>query len=81
MRPQAERGGTAKMSEPSRQFNALWVVYCRPIDFPSTVAGAVPTPDVLTAETLAALRDAAPAGLVTLDRSPGDDPVIVECWV
>jgi hypothetical protein len=33
------------------------------------------------ARTLDGARSAVPPGLFRLDRSPDDDPVIVECWL
>ena len=41
----------------------------------------IPTRDAWAAESLAAARTVIPPGKVKLDRSPDDDPVIVEVWL
>ncbi len=70
---------------------AIWTVYDHPRDFPGDfvarrfvvdAGGARPTDDILTAKSIDVLRDLLEArGLVKLDRSPGDDPKIVESWL
>jgi len=40
-----------------------------------------PTDDVLVADELDGLRQKLPAGLYRMERQPGDDPFIVECWI
>lgn len=69
---------------------SMWVVYARPADFPDefvarrfTISGGQerPTDELLRADSLEALRRLAPFGLGAIPRQPGDDPVIVECWV
>lgn len=68
----------------------LYVVYHNPRDFPGqhvirkqtagrgTVAIAAKP---LVMRTLEEVRAALPAGLVRLERDPGDDPCVVEVWV
>ena len=41
----------------------------------------VPTDDVLLDDTLDALRNRLPPGLVQMPRDPSDDPNIVESWL
>ncbi|QDT94288.1 hypothetical protein [Gimesia algae] len=41
----------------------------------------VPTGDHWTAETLEAVREQLPEGLVCLPRFPEDDPNIIEVWI
>lgn len=74
----------------------MWVIYDHPKDFPDcfvarkhVVVGGLPpgismsgaTPETLTADTLAALREKLPPGLTCLTRDLGDDPVILETWL
>jgi hypothetical protein len=67
----------------------MWVVTWNPSDYPMqavarprliTTGGDVALNSVLLANTLDDLRLRLPTGLVRLDRSPEDDPVIVEIW-
>lgn len=70
----------------------MWVVYDHPTDFPDhfvarrweVLRQEHPTDDVLTADTLEALRftiEREKFCTVQLARSPGDDPKIVEVWM
>lgn len=65
----------------------IWVVYDHPSDYPHHYVarmwdGITPTQSILVADEVekirAMLRD---LGLVKLDRSPGDDPKIMETWL
>lgn len=67
-----------------------WVVYERPRDYPNKFvlrrwdirAGSmIATDDLQTADSLAAIRKAVPAGLYRLKRFEEDDPCIVEVWL
>ena len=68
----------------------IWTVYFNPKDFPgrhvarrSEVGpeGALATDDILLGEIDDIRLAFAKCGLVKMTRSPGDDPVIVECWI
>ncbi|MFL5256634.1 MAG: hypothetical protein ACJ8AI_27820 [Rhodopila sp.] len=52
----------------------------QPGEFTARLATAMPTPYVLRAETLAALRAALPTGLTWSGRQPNDPPDLVEIW-
>lgn len=70
----------------SQSVLSIWVVYDHPSDFPGGFIARLhkndqPTGQVLTHATLNGLRRLLPHGLVCLHRAPGDDPVIVECWL
>lgn len=63
----------------------LWTVYFNPADFPGEYVARCwaldqPTDFIIRASTLEALRSMLPAGLYRMDRTPGDNPVIVETW-
>jgi hypothetical protein len=68
---------------------SLWTVYDHPSDHPAYWVArrweirreAVPTGDLLKADTLDELRGLLPPGLDRLPREPGDDPAIVETWL
>ena len=68
---------------------SMWTVYERPADHPQQYVArrwiAIPkaelTSEFLVADDLESLRQKLPAGLVRMDRNPGDDPVIVETWI
>lgn len=65
---------------------ASWAVYDRPRDQPGQVVarryvGLVPTEDILTAETIDAVRALLPAGLHCIPRQAADSPELVECWI
>lgn len=67
----------------------MWVVYDKPRDYPTQFVARKwvieeegrPTPDVLTAPTLAALRAKLPPLLTMIPRATHDDPNIVEVWL
>lgn len=70
----------------------IWTVYRHPTDYPhgyvarmsvirSPMRGYMPTDLVILGDTLAAVRDALPPGLIRLDRDEEDDPHIVESWL
>ena len=64
----------------------LWTVYDSPIDLPGRFVARKwmldrPTDELLQDKTLDGLRQKLPQGLVRLERSPQDDPKIVETWV
>lgn len=71
---------------------STWTIYERPRDFPDDYVvrewqsdgnGNVrPTPEAQRYPTLEAARAPLRArGLVCIERSPGDDPCIVEVWL
>lgn len=68
---------------------SIWTVYDRPADYPTKFVARrwlatmqlVPTDDVLLDDTLDALRNRLPPGLVQMPRDPSDDPNIVESWL
>jgi hypothetical protein len=75
-----------------KQLLHIWTVYERPSDFPDefvarlylvgdggTNYGATST--VLRAPDLDGIRAKLPRGLWRVERSPTDDPVIVESWL
>lgn len=64
----------------------LWTVYDSPIDLPGRFVARKwlldrPTDELLQDRTLDGLRQKLPQGLVRLERSPQDEPKIVETWV
>ena len=64
----------------------LWTVYDNPRNYPGLFVackwlGLTPTNEVITAPTLAALRDKLPRGLFCVSRDVKDDPCIVEIWI
>lgn len=68
----------------------MWVIYDHPADWPEGYIGRLhyslpePTPTLLyaTADDPEELREAfRGAGYTKVDRSPGDDPPIMESWV
>lgn len=63
----------------------IWTVYDNPRDMPDKFIARKwindkPTDEVISGETLEAIRDALSNGLTCLSAQPGDDPVIVETW-
>ena len=69
-----------------------WTIYATPADFPSVpyvVRGWLVGPGgqvrdsgaIGFADTLEQARNYLPPGLVRFERSPDDDPVIVETWL
>ena len=69
----------------------MWTIYDRPRDFPTlfvarkfriSARGAFPTHEIITHLTLSDLRARMRArGLTCLERSPEDEPQIVEIWL
>lgn len=70
----------------------MWVIYWNPIEYPGKavarrwIAGPkipVIDPDSkpLIGRTVEELRGLMPVGLYRMERSPGDDPSIVEVWM
>lgn len=68
---------------------SIWTVYERRADYPTKFVARrwlatiqlVATDDVLLDDTLEALRNRLPPGLVQMPRDPSDDPTIVESWL
>jgi hypothetical protein len=71
---------------------AMWTVYKNPSDYPDKYVarrfdvdgdGPKPSASIIIAESLEVLRETLEfeLHLSCLDRSPGDDPVIVETWL
>lgn len=70
---------------------AIWTVYDHPLDYPDKFVarkslissdGVKQTSTVIWSPDLEVVRETlARDGLVCLERSPDDDPVIVECWI
>lgn len=63
----------------------LWTVYESPIDLPGRFVARKwlldrPTNELLQDKTLDGLREKLPQGLMRMERSPQDDPKIVETW-
>lgn len=70
----------------------MWVVYDSPRDYPGKYVArrwmtgpypdGLPTDEVIVSDDLEDIRDELSSrGLVCLERYPGDEPQIVECWV
>lgn len=64
----------------------IWVIYRRPRDFPAHFVARCwdmdkPTDKYLLGRSLEDVRDLLPDGLSQIDRSPTDDPCIVESWL
>jgi hypothetical protein len=67
----------------------IWTIYNRPLDYPEKFVARrwlatpqpTPTDEVIVADELDGLRRQLPAGLYRMERQPGDDPFIVECWI
>lgn len=69
----------------------MWVVYDHPADYPDwyvarlslvTADGVVQTAKIKLAEHLSSIEtELSDMGLVPIDRSPDDDPVIVRTWL
>lgn len=70
---------------------SFWVVYDHPRDMPDRVVArrhechiggcSWPTADVVVGDTVSAVRERLPRGLVCLPRHPRDEPHIVETWL
>ena len=68
----------------------MYVVYERPLDFPNSFVvrhwivdadGGKPTDWMVVGKTLDDVRQAIPGYCVRLERSPEDEPQIVESWI
>jgi len=68
----------------------MWVVYCRPKDFPSAYVarmhvigggGHYATKMHVIGMTVDEVRELLPPGLYNLGRNPEDDAKIVEVWI
>ena len=64
----------------------LWTIYDSPIDLPGRFVARKwlmdqPTNELLLDKTLDGLGAKLPQGLTCLQRSPQDDPRIVETWI
>jgi hypothetical protein len=70
----------------------IWTITRRPIDLPGVEYAARAhrikpggktevAAEHLQADTLEEIRAALPPHLFRLPRQPGDDPVVVECWL
>lgn len=68
----------------------MYVVYERPRDFPNSFVvrhwiidgkGGKPTDWLVVGKTLDQVRQAIPGYCVRLERSPEDEPQIVESWL
>ena len=68
----------------------MYTIYDSPTDYPGKFVvrrweidkgPAVPKETLAVKDSLIEARLAVPVGLVRVDRSPGDDPVIVETWL
>ena len=68
----------------------IWTIFDHPRDYPNafvarrfdvTRKGIEITADVILAASLEELRGMLPMGLTRLERSPGDDPNIIESWI
>ncbi len=61
-----------------------WIVMKDPPDHPrkftARLAASRPSPYVLIGDTLAAVQEQLPSGLVRSERQPGDSPEVVEMW-
>jgi hypothetical protein len=73
-------------------FMSMWTIYFNPRDFPGKYVarrhdifrgdrGPAASSEYFVADSLGAIRDKLPMGLVCLSRSDGDDPVILETWL
>lgn len=65
---------------------SIWIVYEDPPDFPNLYVarrhrGNVKTKDYVTGATLIDVRAKLPPGLIRIERSPSDDPMIRESWI
>jgi hypothetical protein len=60
----------------------LWDLPAYPERYAARMAtsGAMPSPYLLLADSLAGIRDQLPPGLVRSERMPGDPPEVVEIW-
>jgi len=64
----------------------LWTIYDSPVDLPGRFVARKwlldnPTSELLQDKTLDGLREKLPQGLIRMERSPQDDPKIIEIWI
>lgn len=67
----------------------MWVIYERPLDFPTGYVARLwkvtavmrPTLTAIFAASLEAARAGLPPGLTRVARHPSDEPQIVEVWL
>ena len=64
----------------------VWVVYEDPPDFPNQYVarrsrGIYEPGESVAADTLVDLREKLPPGLMRLERSANDDPMVRESWI
>jgi hypothetical protein len=65
---------------------SIWIVYEGPPDFPDQYVARrcrsyVATGEYIVGDTLADLRAKLPPGLIRLERSVLDDPLVRESWI
>jgi hypothetical protein len=65
---------------------SIWIVYEDPPDFPNQYVarrhrGYVQTGEYVTGNTLIDVRSKLPPGLMKIERSDADDPMIRESWI
>lgn len=76
---------------PNSDILEMWVVYDHPTDYPDKYVARLhqvlpggaygATNYALVCSDLEVLRQGLPSGLVRIERSPGDDPKILETWM
>lgn len=80
----------AIMTTPQRRHDddelSIWIVYEDPPDFPNQYVarrhrGYIVTGEYVTGNTLVDVRAKLPPGLMRIERSAGDDPMIRESWI
>lgn len=75
----------------SAGYRVVWAIYDRPIDFPNHVVARMwlaahidldpqPTHDIIVGRSVEEVRMQLPGGLLWRDRTPGDEPRLVETW-
>lgn len=79
-----------KMEQNSRRHDdddtSIWIVYEAPPDFPEQYVARrcrsyVATGEFIVGDTLVDLRAKLPPGLIRLERSVHDDPMVRESWI
>ncbi len=68
---------------------SIWTIYAQPKDFPEGYVvrrwmvgpGKASPAEAYTAETLEDARQGIPPGLHRMERTPEDDPAILESWI
>lgn len=65
---------------------SMWIVFEEPPDFPNQYVARrysayVDTGEYVSGDTLLDVRAKLPAGLMRLERSAQDDPIIRESWI